>query len=198
MAPFGLPSRVSNVGSKEISKRSEAMMAIAKAMSIALFLIPFYFILAYAPEGGILHLAGKMGASVVLMLYLYTMFPLWPFEGYDVLRWNRGAWVGCFAVGLGFFLMHSFEILPIGFLSLFGCIGLILFELSMFSLYRGYREEKIRIENDAAEEVEEGKIGETPEIFEANDAEPGKGKVEEKRSRTVKKRVVKMRRVKNK
>ena len=197
MAPFGLPSRVSNVGSKDISKRSEAMMAIAKAMSIALFLIPFYFILAYAPEGSILHLAGKMGASVVLMLYLYTMFPLWPFEGYDVLKWNRGAWVGCFAVGLGFFLLHSFEVLPIGFLSLFGCMGLILFELSMFSLYRGYREEKIRVGEDAAEEVREMKIGETVEVVEDSDGDLGNGEEDGTRPGMVKKRKVKLRRVRS-
>jgi len=154
MAPFGLPARVSNVKSKPVSKKSEAMMAMAKAMSIALFLIPFYFILTYASDGSYLHLAGKMGASVVLMLYLYTMFPLWPFEGYDVYKWNKGAWVGCFGIGFGMFLLHSFEMLPAGFLSLFGCIGLILFELSMFWLYRQYRErkEEERIEEMTARE----------------------------------------------
>ena len=154
MAPFGLPAKVSNVISKPISKKSEAMMAIAKTMSIALFLIPFYFILTYASDGSYLHLAGKMGASVALMLYVYTMFPLWPFEGYDVYKWNKGAWGGCFGLGLGMFLLHSFEILPVGFLSLFGCIGLILFEFSMFWLYRQFKKTEIADMDTPGEEEE--------------------------------------------
>ena len=74
------------------------------------------------------------------------MFPLWPFEGYDLFKWNKGVWVGCFGLGLAVFSLHSFEILPVGFLSLFGCIALILFELSMFWLYRRHKDKKRREE----------------------------------------------------
>ena len=189
MEPYGLPVRVKYEEETPMSKKTIGVLGIAKVISIALFLIPLYFILAYVPESSTLWVTANICSTIVLMLLTYHLFPFDPFDGYKIYAWKKGAWAGLFFPCLGLFLLHSFEVLPVGFLSLFGCIGLILFELSMFWSFRQYKERKnsdrigdmvdIDVENEHQETL-------------MNDERPPK-----KKHRKVIRKVVKIRAIKS-
>ncbi|MDP6155739.1 MAG: hypothetical protein QF682_06330 [Candidatus Thermoplasmatota archaeon] len=134
--PYGLPVNIIYDKIELLSKRTLGIISIAKVLSIAIFLIPFYFILSYSTEGSRIWQTANICSLIVLMLITYNLFPSQLFDGYRIYTWNKLAWISLFIPSLSLFILHSLERLPVGFLSLIGCVGLIVAELSIFRLYR--------------------------------------------------------------
>jgi len=136
MEPYGIPVQKRYEGVDSLSKKRFGIISITQTLSISFFLIPCYYMMAYADEGSIIWNLGNIQSIILFMLIAYHLFPFRPFDGHGIYKWNRGVWAVLFVPSIGLFFLNSFGVLPIGFIALSGCIGLILFEISLLWLYK--------------------------------------------------------------
>ncbi len=161
LMPFGYPARCHSSEDGTIKQRG--FVATCLPLVIMSMLLPFA-LLSYVPVIGA---AGSIGMTLALMLLCYSVIPIKPLEGRDILKWSPPIWMVLFGSALCLFLFwvlfETFAILyaVVGALAIFSIIGLFYFDKTAT--------EEVKMLSDDFEEVEE--IEEVEEFPDEDDEE---------------------------
>ncbi len=118
IVPFGYPIKFKLAGEDDVSKKDKGHMALSVALFLGAMLIPFALI-AMIPFA---ELVGKIGLSVAIMLFCYTLVPIKPMEGWSLFKWNKPLWFGMFFSSIGLFVSWSvFQ----SYFIVYGLVGLV-------------------------------------------------------------------------
>jgi len=98
--PFGYPIKAKIDEGQVVTEKQRGYLALSVALFLGAMMLPFS-IMANIEATEFL---GKIGLTLSIMLFCYTLVPIKPLEGRFIFRWKKGLWTVMFFSAMGLFV----------------------------------------------------------------------------------------------